>query len=90
MDIILGIMVIAPLTFEISNCLLPTAQNKYENTGVVCNWTDDNFEKNFYGNIGDIKPPEYRWELKREYLNDNFIEKWVRKQYWKRRETNGT
>ena len=89
MDILLGIMVIIPLTFEVTNCALPTLQEEHGNIGVVCKWTEDNFEQNFYLNKDDNDPttvPEYKWEMKKEYSKDNFIEKQVRKQYWKRRE----
>ena len=78
-------MVIAPLTFETTNCLLPHCQQEHGNVGVVCTWTEDDFETNFYLNKGTGKSPEYKWELKKEYDKDNIVEKWVRKQYWKRR-----
>ena len=80
------IVVIAPLTFETANCLLPTYQGKHENVGAVCQWTEDNFETNFYLNKGTSKRPEYKWEMKKEYDKDNIVEKWVREQYWKRRD----
>jgi len=86
MEILLFILVIAPTSFETANCLLPAIQEEHGNTGIVCNWTEDNFEKNFYLNIGNTKPPEYRWEMKREYSKDNFIERAVRREYWKRRD----
>ena len=82
-------MVVAPASFETTNCLLPVIQEEHENTGIVCNWTEDDFENNFYLNKDDGDPttvPEYKWELKREYSKDNFVEKTVRKQYWIRRE----
>lgn len=80
------IVVVAPLTFETANCLLPVYQGKHENVGVVCQWTEDNFETNFYLNKGKPDLPEYKWEMKKEYDKDNIVEKWVREQYWKRRD----
>ena len=73
---------------ETINCSLPYYDGEHINRGMVCQWTPDNFErytlitKNYEG----YRVIEKVWLLKRDYDKDNYVEKIVRKAYWKRKD----
>jgi len=59
------------------NCYYPMHDGEYENSGMVCQWKHDSF---YY----DKK--EEKWILFPEDPDDNFIEREMRKRYWKKKQ----
>ncbi len=60
---------------ETINCLQPHYNGRYQNKAKVCQWSEDKF----YYRDGE-------YILYREDSSDNWIEKKMRKRYWKRRD----
>ena len=71
-----GIMLVYFIVLnETMNCIQPRYDEEYQNKAVVCKWSEDTF---YYENDEYI--------LYREDSSDNWIEKKMRKRYWKRRD----
>lgn len=67
--------VVIPITVESRICLSP----KPTDTGTVCTWEPDTWEKKF-----NLETKEYYYILKEEDSRDNFIERKARKRYIKK------
>ena len=59
------------------NCIYPYHDGEMDNAGMVCQWEHETF---YYDEESD------KWILKEKNIDDNCIEKEIRKRYWKKRE----
>ena len=72
-------LIMLPFSMEAANCLNPHYNGEYENVGFVWQWYADDFqvaERRIW------KEPK-RYTLKYYDENDNYIERLMRKRYWK-------
>ena len=70
-------VVVTSLTIgEALNCRYARYDRDYDSEGMVCQWEHETF---YYDEESD------KWILKEENIDDNCIEKIVRKKYWKKR-----
>ena len=81
-----GIMfVLFTITGETINCLHPYYDGKYQNKAMVCQWTADTF---YYENGEYILYDASLNDPDVSFIKDNWIEKKMRKRYWKKRDKN--
>ena len=70
-----------PIGFEMANCVNPYYNGEHENLGILWQWEKEDFqvvERRIW------KEPK-RYTLKYYDADDNFIERRVRKKYWKKK-----
>ena len=84
LDVILvkAFLVMLPISMEAANCLNPHYDGEYENIGLIWQWYADDFqvaERRIW------KEPK-RYTLKYFDKDDNYVERLMRKRYWKIRE----
>ena len=69
--------VVIPITVETHNCMHPNQEAQ----GAVCDWKSKTWHKKF-----DLETLEYYYVLEETSDTDNFVERQVRKRYWKERD----
>ena len=84
LDIILVkvFLVMLPVSMEAANCLNPHYDGEYENIGLIWQWYKDDFQVVERRGWKDPK----RYTLKYYDKDDNYVERLMRKRYWKIRE----
>ena len=81
-----GIMfVLFTITGETINCLQPYYDGEYQSKCFVCQWTADTF---YYENGEYILYDALLNDPDASFIKDNWIEKKMRKRYWKKRDKN--
>ena len=68
-----------PFSMEAANCLNPHYDGKHENIGFVWQWYADDFQ---VAERRKWKEPK-RYTLRYHDSDDNYIERLMRKRYWK-------